>query len=125
MPGHDQSRFLTNNEDLDEFTCGLCHEVFINPVITNCSQQMYCSDCINQWLNSSNRCPNCRRSLNKNSLSAAPRQFKNLLAKLMVTCENKDEGCPEAMKISELDKHSTECDYRPNIQCNVCQNRRR
>lgn len=121
MPGYDKSRFLNkDSKDLDEFICGICQAVFIDPVVTQCCQQTYCSDCIHEWLNNSNTCPNDRSTLAINDLLPPPRAFKNLLNNLLMTCENSDEGCPVKIKISEMDKHSIECEYRPNSLCKVC-----
>src|SRR5689334_1199394 len=121
MPGHERSRFVDNKpKELDEFTCGICHGIFVNPVFTQCCQQTYCSDCINEWLTTRNTCPNDRNVLFINGLSEPPRIIKNLLADLVITCDNQAAGCQARVKLSELDKHSAECEYRPNAVCKVC-----
>lgn len=103
MPGFDKDRFLDkDSQDLDEFICGICQGIFVDPLVTQCCQQTYCSDCINQWLNHKNTCPNDRIILTKKGLLPPSRAFKNLLNNLVTVCENNEEGCPVKVKINEL-----------------------
>ena len=124
MPGLEKKRFLAIKSDLDEFICGICQGVFVDPLVTQCCRQTYCSDCITHWLNNSKTCPNDRRNLNKNGLSSPPRALKNLLDNLLISCENLGEGCKVRVKLGELDKHMNECEYRPNSLCKVCHSKR-
>ena len=121
MPGYDRGKFVGNSGiDLDEFTCGICYGIFIRPVVTDCCQQAFCSDCINEWLVNKNTCPNDRKSLTKEKLRAMPRAFINLLENLTIKCNYELEGCPESFKLSQLDRHLDDCPYKPNTICKVC-----
>ena len=126
MPGYDRNRFdpyyHNCRVDLDQFTCGICHGIFIRPVVTDCCRQTYCSDCINEWLVNRNTCPNDRNYLTRNRLREMPRAFINLLQNLVIKCNYVLEGCEEKVKLSELDRHIKDCPYKPNVVCNLCGN---
>ena len=45
----------------EEFTCGICYELFVDPTTLNCGHSV-CRHCLAQWWNSSKQtnCPLCR-----------------------------------------------------------------
>ena len=53
----------SSDKELDEFTCGIFHQIYNKPVVTDCCQHIYCFDCINRWLNEKNTCPNDTKRL--------------------------------------------------------------
>jgi hypothetical protein len=58
MSGYELSRFVDLTEsDTEELTCGICQHLFRNPVVTNCYLQTFCEQCINDWLETNNKCP--------------------------------------------------------------------
>ncbi|CAG2174185.1 unnamed protein product [Oppiella nova] len=93
-----------SDEELDEFICGICLEVFVNPVVTQCCQQTYCNECIHWWLSDHNTCPNDRKSLSRE-----------------VKCDFYANGCESVVKMCELSQHINSCDYNPNRKCATCQ----
>lgn len=79
------SQFVDISEDdLNQYICGICFYVLVNPVFTECCRQSYCSDCINQWLTQQNTCPNDRKVITFTSLIAAPRIVINLINNLII-----------------------------------------
>lgn len=54
---------LDNNDDClnESITCSICFNTYNNNciIIVQC-KHMFCSKCINQWLNIKNSCPKCR-----------------------------------------------------------------
>ena len=121
MPGFDKNRFIdVSDEDLDQFTCSICLEVFKNPVYSRCCLQSYCRDCINHWLERHKTCPNDRKSLSKSQLTVPPRALTNLLNKLVVKCNFHRDGCEETIKLDQLDKHLSVCKFNAEVVCRDC-----
>ena len=117
----DRNRIVDiSNEELNEFTCSICCEIFVNPVFTQCCRQTYCFDCINKWVEENNTCPNDRKSLRSRSLSPAPRVFINLLNNLKVKCNFNSNGCQVISRLEDLAKHSSKCNFKPQIICQTC-----
>ena len=111
MSGIDRERIVGKNEDeLDELTCGICQDIFDDPVVTQCCRQTYCTICINQWLVDNNTCPNDRKSLDINGLAPSSISFINLLNKLKIKCSNSNNGCHVILKIVEMKDHEMICD---------------
>ena len=85
MPGIDRQRVVgKDEEELDEFICSICRDIFDEPVVTQCCRQSFCTVCIHQWLVDNNTCPYDRKQLNANQLFPASRMTINLLDKLKV-----------------------------------------
>ncbi|CAG2177735.1 unnamed protein product, partial [Oppiella nova] len=89
-------------EELNEYTCGICLQVFVNPVVTQCCQQTYCSDCIYGWLSDHNTCPNDRKRLSREGVGPAPRFVINLLNNMKVKCDFYANGCKSVCATCEL-----------------------
>ena len=110
MPGYDRSRVVDSNDGiLDEFICGICHEIVKNPVCTKCCGQTYCEECVNRWLNDHDTCPNDRNWLDASDLIPTPRLVKNFINKLKIKCDNFEKGCTEIVTIEELSEHVKNC----------------
>ena len=116
----DKNNFIGVSGDINEFSCGICHEIFVNPVFTQCCQQSFCSECINKWLERKNICPYDRQPLTRNGLSQPPRAFMNLFKNLKIKCNFHSKGCQQLMKINDLENHLLNCDFRPNQLCKTC-----
>ena len=79
--GLERSRFVgVSEEELDEFTCGICRQIFIDPLVTQCCRQTYCSQCINEWLSSHNTCPLDQKHLTTSQLSSSPRNVMRMIS---------------------------------------------
>src|SRR5437868_9316546 len=118
MPGIDRERIVGKDQDeLDEWTCGICHDILDEPVDTQCCRQTYCTICINQWLVDNKSCPNDRKTLYMNGVRPVSRAFMNLLNKLRIKCENHSKGCQTILTIEEMRNHLKTCDKN----CISCQ----
>ena len=118
MPGHDKSKIVGwNASDLDEFVCGICHDVLNKPVVTQCCRQSYCRDCIDEWLKGHYTCPNDRKPLTTNRLYEVPRLVINIINKMKIKCHFSDKGCPEVTTIGTKVDHYKICMYN---QCKIC-----
>ncbi len=49
--------------------------------------------CIETWLNNHNSCPSCRKRLRESKLKPALPIVKNMISRLIIKCENADQGC--------------------------------
>jgi hypothetical protein len=74
MSGYELSRFVDlDQSDAEELTCSICQDILRNPVFTHCCSQTFCEQCINDWLETNNRCPYDRKYLNKSQLLRSQR----------------------------------------------------
>ncbi|CAG2164504.1 unnamed protein product [Oppiella nova] len=111
MSGFDRSRVVgVSDEELDEYTCGICLEVFVNPVVTQCCQQTYCHECIHNWLSENNTCPNDRKKIETTRCESGAQ----------VKCDFYANGCESVVKMCELPQHIEYCDYNANRKCKTC-----
>lgn len=47
----------------DEFTCMICHELFVHAVTLSCAHS-FCEMCLRMWIKKKNDCPVCRKRIN-------------------------------------------------------------
>ncbi len=47
----------------DEFTCMICHELFVDAVTLSCAHS-FCEMCLRSWIRRKNDCPVCRKKIN-------------------------------------------------------------
>ena len=119
--GLERSRFVgVSEEELDEFTCGICRSIFIDPLVTQCCRQTYCSQCINFWLSSHNTCPLDQKYLTISQLSSSPRIILNLLNNMKIKCDFESIGCKTVIKLNDLSNHLINCTFNPNNTCIDC-----
>jgi len=119
MAGMDRNRFVESDQDLDEFTCGICRDIFVNPVVTPCCRQIFCSDCITKWLNQYNTCPNDWKRLTSDGIIPSPRIVSNMLNKLKVKCNFEPKGCPIVIPLSLLTIHIKYCIFNTCATCGM------
>jgi len=125
MPGYDKTRFVgVSKNDLEEFTCGICIEIFCDPIVTPCCRQTYCLECINEWLSGNNTCPNDRKLLTVNNLSPPPRVLTNLLNNMRIRCDFHANGCNKDIQLNSLSTHIKNCDFDPKKVCKTCGSKR-
>ncbi|CAG2118160.1 unnamed protein product, partial [Medioppia subpectinata] len=119
--GYDRNRFMHHNpEHLDEFTCGICMDILVQPVFSPCCRHSYCSVCIRQWLMVNNTCPNDRAQLRDTDLIKQSRAFVNLLDNLQLKCDWVDYGCDDSVRLCELADHVKKCVHNPGNKCANC-----
>ena len=106
--------------ELDEFTCGICHDIVFEPKETQCCQQLYCGLCITEWLSQSKCCPNDREELDAKGLKTPSRIILNLLNGMKVKCEFHNRGCDHITRYDNIDKHITLCNKNPQRICETC-----
>src|SRR6266487_1596906 len=96
MSGYELSRFVNLSEsEKHSLTCQICQDIFKDPMVAPCCEQIYCYYCIRNWLTTSSTCPNDRQPLVKRELKNAPRVVVNMLDKLKITCDYVSNGCTD------------------------------
>lgn len=118
--GFDLNRFQSTVQE--EFICPICHDVLQEPVSLRGCEHVFCSKCINDWLqhNKKKICPIDRNETDRNQFQTPLRLFCNLLNELLIRCEFNE--CNQLVKLSDLDYHNKCCIYNPEnhtkeIQC--------
>ncbi len=81
--GFELERFVSEIDD--EYLCAICTLVLENPVQSDC-EHIFCSKCINEWLDSDLSCPVERKILQPENLKPVPRYFRNMMDKLEIKC---------------------------------------
>ena len=78
-------------------TCNICLDIIIEPTMCMKCQNVYCKECIQNWLKINNRCPNrCENPNYQKSLSTG-----ELLSKLNFNCKN----CQSIINYNKMEKH--------------------
>ena len=90
----------------DLLTCPLCKKLFKEPLMCSACQNVYCTQCLEQYLKKKicpNNCKNCKftRSLGKNEL----------LSKLIYRCKN----CSKEVEQSDIKAH-LESNCHPELE---------
>ncbi|CAG2104034.1 unnamed protein product [Medioppia subpectinata] len=115
--GYEITRFESTVDD--ELICSICEGVLQNPIQVVTCEHVFCSDCLEDWLDKGKHtCPLDREQVNREDLKT-PRIVSNLLAKLSIKCDFADYGCQVVVKLENLAKHLTQCAFNPNtpMQC--------
>ena len=64
------------------------------------------------------RCPTCAEELTEATLTEAPRMVKDYLSELPIHCNYRERGCEEIIQLQNLDRHVTECGFKPVVCAN-------
>jgi hypothetical protein len=121
MPGYEKSQFVSLSQiEEDELLCGICFGIFLEPIVTPCCRQTYCNECILEWLNENNICPQDRSNLKSEALIQPPRLVINMLNKLQIKCSFLENGCKEVVLLEKLRQHMDCCKYNPKGICREC-----
>ena len=122
MPVFDKLRVVNVSEqELDELFCGICHQIFVNPVVLRCCRQTYCKSCIKKRLKEHNTCPNNRHVHMYQELCPPSRALLNNLDNLKVHCLYRRFGCKEELIKSEFERHLKYCPFNT---CETCRTRK-
>merc|ERR1712156_1371451 len=127
--GWDLDRFTSESID-SSLICCICHEVLNAPVQAPC-QHVFCSECINNWIQQSSgnqSCPVDRSKLldeNVNpKLQPIPFELMISLTELEITCTYTVNGCDFLTRLGDgigtaLLSHEYECPHNPKnfVEC--------
>lgn len=80
-----------------EFTCAICHELFVRAHTLSCSHS-YCERCIVSWLKKSRDCPTCRKPIEGKPIYSVA--LDNAVGKLV---ELRVENFAESLKKNDVE----------------------
>ena len=110
--GYEIGRF--EDEVDEELICTICGQVLESPVQIRQCEHCFCSSCVHEWLKHQAVCPVDRNPVSPlDDLIQPPRILRNLLARLKISCDNKEFGCTVVVRLDCLRTHLDECQYNP------------
>lgn len=115
--GYDERRF--EDSVRPELLCSICHDVLRNPKACQNKQHPFCYSCIIQHLENSQTCPVCREHLTAETLKSPPRFLLNYLADQKISCDYDSRGCPDYVRLENLQYHVDQCEFAP-VLCQRC-----
>ena len=98
--------------------CGVCMNVLKDPVMCRRNEHLCCRACIIPHLRISQTCPTCMEPLTVETLRAASRGIRSLLAELKIRCQFYDRGCGEFIELENLERHLRDCGFAPAVCSN-------
>lgn len=107
----------------ENLMCPICRCPFVDPVVLNECDHIFCRDCIRQcWtaytpLGPRGDCPTCRTSAKLGPRTAVSKILVNMCEDLVVKCPKSEDGCTAEVKRGEVQDHVTiYCGYA-QIEC--------
>ncbi|XP_052069697.1 uncharacterized protein DDB_G0287625-like [Mytilus californianus] len=98
-----------------DLICCICQCVLQSPVESPC-RHVFCNVCITTWLNNHRNCPTCRRRVKKRQLKPVLPIVQNMINRLLMFCDFKDNGCAETVMLEIYINHVEGCGYR-KLKC--------
>ncbi|XP_028415460.1 uncharacterized protein LOC114538478 [Dendronephthya gigantea] len=112
--GYDPIRFIFQVKR--DLLCCICHRVLKEPRLCEAEEHCFCLSCITQHLDKEAKtCPECREPLALETLKLSQMFLKKVLSELRIRCDYNDRGCPEQVKLRNLEDHVIDCKYRPTL----------
>lgn len=110
--GYERERFV--GEVDEELVCAVCGLILKDPVQIRQCEHCFCHDCIEEWWKHRHICPIDRTVVPSwDDVIAPPRIVKNMLARLVISCDNHSFGCTETIRLECLPSHLNQCQYNP------------
>jgi hypothetical protein len=113
--GYDVNRFV--GEVRNDLLCFVCHDVPKDPRLCQNKDHIFCLAHISRHLHqNSNTCPVCRDPLTPETLKRPTRILKNYLEDRKIKCDHHDRGCPDVVRLEDLQRHVDQCGFAP-VMC--------
>jgi hypothetical protein len=113
MSNFEKSSLIDLSEsDRYDFSCGICLEIFNNPVETKCCRKTFCKECITSWINTNQVCPNDRRVLRVDDLIRPSLITINLLSKIKNESNHFENENQEKVRFESSSGNSKDCHRR-------------
>ncbi|KAH3863703.1 serine-aspartate repeat-containing protein F-like [Dreissena polymorpha] len=93
-----------------DLVCCICQCVLDKAVECPC-RHVFCQACIERWLSSRPTCPTCRTRTRKQDLKPVLPLVQNMINRLMMLCDFRDNGCLEKIMLEYYDRHISTCGY--------------
>ncbi len=101
----------------DEFTCMICHELFIKAVTLPCAHS-FCESCLESWLKIKKDCPVCRKHLHKKQKFVKSLVLDNAVSKIL---ENADDEVKQRRETMIKERSAAKASAAAG-NCNICLN---
>jgi hypothetical protein len=132
MVGFDISRFVDLNQSkAQHLKCGICGQIFRNPVITRCGHT-FCKECLKikiQFNNGFCLDSHCEQLLAQkrkrndkiyiNDFCVDNKSLFQIINDLEIKCDFVDKGCKEVVRLALLSDHLDVCDYNLCSDCGL------
>mmetsp|Transcript_35274 Transcript_35274/g.77217 ORF Transcript_35274/g.77217 Transcript_35274/m.77217 type:complete len:239 (-) Transcript_35274:183-899(-) len=104
------NRYVNEDDVSQHLKCGICQEVFVDPVSATPCGHSFCRKCIMQWLQRQSTCPECRQKTKKQGL------LRNLIAHAMILdlhvhCQY--NSCGWTGVVDRVAEHEKACIHNP------------
>ena len=100
------------------FHCGICFNVFKDPVMCRRNQHIFCRGCITTHLTNHRTCPVCMDQLTVDTLTDPPRILTECLSELKIRCNFFTRGCRQYARLDDLERHENDCGFAPAVCSN-------
>lgn len=118
--GIETDRFLDQNA-IRDFLCSICLDVVENPI--QCPlEHIFCTQCIQQSLRHTQRCPEDHLHLSETQLVIPSRHFRNGHSNLQIKCKFVSRGCIQVQSLETITHHESNCDFRRRRRVTVNDN---
>lgn len=118
--GYEVERFAEKVND--NYICSICTEVFKDPIMLSFCEHIYCRECIEEWFEKSQNCPEDRRPATASDLKPPSRFFRNLYNNLKMHCDYFSNGCKVAFTLDQINSHVKICQFNPNAEVSCFNN---
>ncbi|CAB4031368.1 E3 ubiquitin- ligase NRDP1, partial [Paramuricea clavata] len=113
--GYDVNRFV--GEVREDLLCSVCQDVPKDPRLCQNKDHIFCLAHISRHLHeNSHTCPVCRDPLTPETLRRPTGFLKNYLEDLKIKCDHHDRGCPDVVRLEDLQRHVDQCGFEP-VMC--------
>ena len=110
----DSSESIYISANKDPWTCGICNNLYLDPVESICCHELFCEKCVV----SSNKCPRCRTS----TMWTANIPVRRIMEEMVVKCRH--PLCELSFRRPQLLKHESNCEMAL-VQCRNSQDCRK
>ena len=93
-----------------DLVCCICTCILDEPLVSPC-QHVFCKVCIHTWLERKKTCPTCRTRLVKDDLHPVLPLVRNMLNRLTMMCDYRQNGCEKVLHMEQFDAHIKDCQF--------------
>jgi len=144
----EQSLFLINDSNRDDYICGICSEIMLSPIEVLCCGKLYCTNCADKCFGTSStfifpprKCAFCKQNCTGFHLSKRAQlkildtsfkcyinecpfkdNLRNVINHVNISCDyilRPCRWCNTEFKNPDMEIHNNTCDDRP-IKCPHC-----